>query len=281
MATNDDMFWVADTAAGAEGPYLPGLRLHEVREEGQSRGAASVGVLIIGVPVFFLLWRLTGWAGFVPYLLILIAFSAFVVAPAFIRASRRYRLRDDNSDKYEFDGAPAALPDLLAKLASSDQLRARLTPPEVGATAPSAFWTLLPAWNGHRPVAVLVFLGFVLGQVLVVVDELVVEGTYSLEGGLALVGLLVLVAPLWWMHRRVQLGVGKLGTGDPVFDGEHRQAEFDAVSDAALRWDALLGKPYLVLELRGKSLRYYSPVSEPLYLLRLATYRMPHLTLQA
>lgn len=52
-------------------------------------------------------------------------------------------------------------------------------------------------------------------------------------------------------------------------------------SAAELHWDCWLGKPYLLLDLYDVRIRYYSTCEDPLHLLRLAKYRMPHLTLRA
>lgn len=58
-------------------------------------------------------------------------------------------------------------------------------------------------------------------------------------------------------------------------------ASLDEVQDAELRWDYLLGRPYLLLDVYGVRIRYYSPTKEPLHLLRLAKYCTPQVKLRA
>lgn len=81
------------------------------------------------------------------------------------------------------------------------------------------------------------------------------------------------------VSRRMRHGVRLLGTESSGPIEEDASCRFEDVEAAALQWDRLLAVPYLQLTLQRRKIRYYSMENDPLHLLRVAKFHLPHLKL--
>lgn len=270
MAFKQDTFWEDHPPIGGEGPFYPGLRTYDVFDW-KSYCGFVVSLPIALAIVFYFFYH--SFPSPVEWGLIWL----LLVATLPLNALQRYRLYDDNSATPEFDGRPQRVPALIAHVAHSERLMGRLGPPE------SDFRDYVWYNDTYHSIVVTLFLmaigiavmavAFVAGAVLLFpteVRELPFMGLYLLLSFIPLLGTL-------WLRRRVRAGVKLLGTGEEGPDKAEARARWKDVSGAALRWDWLLGQPYLLLELHGATLRYYSPAKDPLHLLRIAKYRLPNL----
>lgn len=273
MAQKADTFWERHPPVGMEAPWRPGLEAVEVIDKRPFIGLAMVLVFIGIAPLADVSFE-SDWLIVVVWLLLLTpVFEGF--------RGPRYRLYRDNEVEPALEGASLPIRRLLPKIVASPELMARLTMPEPIIGEPSQFGRFFPNLAKALPLYLVIYALFALGGGLI----LLLTPPYSTTDLLFCAGVVVCCgAPLlvlWWMLRRVSLGVQVLGYGNGQLDGEAPMAGFDEVRAAALRWDMLLWRPYLLLDLYGAKIRYYSPVKEPLHLLRLAKHRMPHLTMRA
>jgi len=273
MAFKYDSFWEDHLPIGAEGPYMPGLRLYEVVDRRYLLiilASLTVCLAVLGVlELIGLTDRLYSPIGLLMLCLITLGF---------IRshgAHQRFRLFDDNSATPEFDGKPERLETLLRRVAASKRLMGRLTLPESFGDTRAKFWGIPSEIVATLP------LGIISGGLGAILLSFGLAGWHAGDlSGTALVVPLVLfalaIAPPWWLYRRLYAGAETLSVN---VGGENTCAKtrLSAVTAAELQWDRLLERPFLRLELDGKPLHLYGPSSEPLYLLRVAKYCMPHL----
>lgn len=196
---------------------------------------------------------------------------------AFVRfgLSQRFRLVTDPKRP------PEKLPDLLQRVALTPDLLRRLGPPQPVQGTLSVIRGMFPILVSGVPVYLL------MTELILVMTALwIFQMSYYPVPYLLLAVALVFNAgavPLLitrWVRRRAGVGVQVLGMGGEGLEDNKTMARFDEVQDAELWWDSLLGQPYLLLDIYGEKLRYYSPVNDRLHLLRLAKYRMPHLHLR-
>ena len=279
MAYKADTFWERHPLPGGEGPYEPGLELVEVLDERRVLWSIAAVLLLVSAAVVL---ELYGGSWFAPALpdAIVPAWLILTAMAALRGSNRRYRLYAENRSEPELGGAPERHFGMLKQVLHSPALFALLAPPEPLYSKPSIFKNTFPELTALLSL-------YLIGGALMLLGGLLLfllTPPYTLPDLLPILSVFLFFSvPLlfvWWIGRRISLGVQVLGTGDVQVDGDEPLARFDEVQRAELCCDGLLGRPYLRLDLYGTALRYYSPVSEPLHLLRLAKYRMPHLRLR-
>lgn len=274
MAFKQDTFWEEHPPVGIDKPDQPGLRLYEVIELRQIyRFILMMGLFLAGM--VWLQWREPRWFDALSFLGL-----PFLIFLGYLSLSidgniRRHRAYYNDRATPE----PGRLPDLLRWVANSKWLMDRLAPPEPLPRIPSIFQNDFPQYVG--PFTMVAYSSFTLLNgimALFLLPGRLPAGTGTLTFCALMLGLFGV--PLFfyaWVYRRVRVGVSVMGTGDKARDGDRVLFHFEDVRAAGLCWDYLLGRPYLMLDVNGVPLRYYGTVSEPLHLLRLAKYRMPHL----
>jgi len=189
-------------------------------------------------------------------------------------ARRGYRLVADGAWVEGHDAIPRSQVALLRHVLVTPSLFDRLGPPQSG--RPHRFWHVVTEWPRGTAMSVAMELG-TCAFIIAWVRLAHVPVLY-----LALLGVFLILARNSVLVYRVKQSVRNFGTGTETHGAtETGRYRFEDVTGASLHVDPWLLRLYLRLDVGDRTLRYYNPTDDGLYLLRVVRHRIPARVLQA